>query len=65
MGLVVSIPRDPHYFLKINFGDDYMEVLKSSTFIHKYEIGTQVRASMLLKDYITSTLDACGITNND
>jgi phosphorylcholine metabolism protein LicD len=65
MGLVVSIPRDPHYFLKINFGNDYMEVLKSSTFIHKYEIGTQVRASMLLKDYITSTLDACGITNNN
>lgn len=65
MGLVVSIPRYPHYFLKINFGDDYMEVLKSSTFIHKYEIGTHVCASMLLKNYNDSKIDACSVTNND
>ena len=45
MGLTVSIPRDPHYFLKINFGDDYMEKIKSSAFIHKYEVSTSIHAS--------------------
>jgi len=50
----VSIPRDPHYFLKLNYGDDYMEVLHSSIYLHKYGIETTTRMQTTLKDYIDS-----------
>jgi len=37
LGLTVSIPTNPDYFLKINYGSEYMTVLKSSNYCHKYE----------------------------
>lgn len=35
--ILVRIPNDPHYFLKINYGRDYMTVYKSSNYNHKEE----------------------------
>jgi hypothetical protein len=37
LGIPVSIPNDPHYFLKINYGSKYMTIYKSSDYCHKYE----------------------------
>ena len=57
MGLPdVSIPRDPHYFLKLNYGDDYMYVLRSNTYLHKYEIATTISMQTTLKDYIRGNI---------
>lgn len=33
----VSVPKDPDYFLKINYGDDYMTVYKFDNWNHKLE----------------------------
>ncbi len=37
-GLDVIIPSIPDYFLKINFGKDYMTTFKSNSYNHKLEI---------------------------
>lgn len=37
LGVNAKIPNTPHYFLKGNFGDDYMTVFKSGRYIHKKE----------------------------
>jgi len=37
LGLNVSVPRAPHYFLSLNYGDNYMTVYKSSSYNHKKE----------------------------
>lgn len=35
LGKMVNIPKNPEYFLNINFGDDYMTQIKSPNQIHK------------------------------
>ena len=40
LNMTVSIPCDPMYFLKINFGEDCMTTLISSSYSHKLEINT-------------------------
>jgi len=35
----VSVPSDPDYFLRINYGSDYMTILKSNSYCHKNERG--------------------------
>lgn len=53
-GVQVSVPNDPHYFLNINYnGDNYMEIIRSSMFIHKYETPITIRASMSFKQYLS------------
>ncbi len=38
--ILVCIPKDPHYFLKINYkSSDYMNILVSSSYRHKVERG--------------------------
>lgn len=37
VGLDVFVPKDPDYFLKLNYGKNYMNVLKSSRYSHKDE----------------------------
>lgn len=37
LNLNVSIPKDPHYFLRSNFGNDYMTKIKSNEWSHKKE----------------------------
>ena len=37
MNIDVNIPADSHYFLKKNYGENYMEVLTSNGYIHKNE----------------------------
>ncbi len=39
LGMEVSIPNDPDYFLKINYGSNYMKVAKSNNYCHKSESG--------------------------
>jgi len=65
VNLVVSVPNDPHYFLKINYGADYMEILKSSQFIHKYEFGTKLCLEVPLKDYLHYMNNVSSVTNNN
>jgi len=36
-GINVSIPKNPDYFLSINYGKQYMNILKSSNYDHKNE----------------------------
>jgi hypothetical protein len=36
--VLVSIPKNPHYFLTKNYGNDYMTILKSSNWNHKKEL---------------------------
>lgn len=37
LNINVKIPNDPKYFLTINYGINYMTVLKSSPYCHRYE----------------------------
>lgn len=37
LNITVKIPKIPDYFLHINYGDNYMTVLKSSSYSHKEE----------------------------
>lgn len=37
LGIDVSVPKDPDYFLKLNYGSGYMQTLKSSRYSHKKE----------------------------
>lgn len=37
LGIDVNIPKDPHYFLRNNYNDNYMTILHSGERIHKYE----------------------------
>ena len=47
----VNIPHNPDYFLTMNYGADYMTVLKSSCFIHKTE--TKIKTDKtLLKHFL-------------
>jgi len=45
LNINVSIPNDPHYFLKINYKEDYMNILVSNQYNHKLEriIGTKIK----------------------
>ena len=38
LGMEVSVPRNPSYFLERNYGKGYMTTLKSSCFSHKSEM---------------------------
>jgi len=38
LGCHVKIPNNPDYFLRINFGNDYMTTLKSNKYNHRQEI---------------------------
>ncbi len=38
LGSMVKIPNNPDYFLRINFGNDYMTTLKSNKYNHRKEI---------------------------
>jgi len=53
LGMIVSVPSDPDYFLRINYGSDYMTILKSSDYCHKYErgIGSSVNMHAKLLKY--------------
>lgn len=53
LGINVSIPNDPDYFLRINYGPDYMTIFKSSEYCHKYEkgIGSSVNMHTKLLKY--------------
>lgn len=53
LGLQVSIPNDPHYFLKMNYGSDFMTIFKSTNYCHKQErgIGTTVSIDANLLKY--------------
>jgi phosphorylcholine metabolism protein LicD len=35
--LIVSIPKNPQYFLEINYGKNYMDIYESSRYCHKVE----------------------------
>ena len=35
LGIYCNIPNDPDYFLRKNYGNDYMRVVESPTRIHK------------------------------
>ena len=37
LGINTLVPKDPHYFLKLNYGSGYMQTLKSSRYSHKKE----------------------------
>jgi len=37
LNIPVKIPYNPDYFLKINFGDDYLTNFKKSTYNHRHE----------------------------
>lgn len=48
-GIQVNIPKNPEYFLQINYGLDYMTILKANNWCHKYERGVRGSAKMHLK----------------
>jgi hypothetical protein len=37
LGIEVNIPNDPHYFLRSNYGNNYMNQVTSSDRLHKIE----------------------------
>ena len=51
LNINVSIPNNPEYFLKINYGDDYMTILKSSSWNHKDETSNKNMNTMTLEKY--------------
>ena len=50
-GLDISIPNNPDYFLSINYGKDYMKILKSSNWNHKKEIGISTQHVITIEEY--------------
>jgi phosphorylcholine metabolism protein LicD len=50
-GLNVSIPKNPDYFLSINYGKDYMKILKSSKWNHKNEKGIRTQKTITTEEY--------------
>jgi phosphorylcholine metabolism protein LicD len=50
-GINVSIPRNPDYFLSINYGKDYMTTLKSSNWNHKKEHGISEQHLITIEEY--------------
>ena len=50
-GLIVSIPRNPDYFLSKNYGNDYMTKLKSSNWNHKKEVGIHNQHIITIEEY--------------
>jgi phosphorylcholine metabolism protein LicD len=50
-GLNVSIPKNPEYFLRINYGKDYMKILKSSNWNHKQEFGIPKQYYITIEEY--------------
>ena len=59
----VNIPNNPHYFLKLNFGDDYMYVLKSNEYSHKLQRNYIKRYGLRIND--KNNNDDKIINNND
>ena len=49
--LNISIPKNPHYFLSINYGKDYMKILKSSNWNHKKEFGITKQYIITIDEY--------------
>jgi hypothetical protein len=69
----VSIPKDPHYFLKINYrSSDYMNVLVSNSYRHKIErssssvksISFDIYKSIMNYDNTNTNTDTNTDTNN-
>jgi phosphorylcholine metabolism protein LicD len=49
--LLVSIPRNPDYFLRKNYGENYMTILKSSNWNHKKECPIYQRYSIKMEEF--------------
>jgi phosphorylcholine metabolism protein LicD len=52
LGMTVLIPKNPHYFLEINYGSNYMTTLNSSVWNHKTESGIMERSSIPIEEYL-------------
>jgi hypothetical protein len=49
--LLVSIPKNPDYFLTKNYGNDYMTILKSSGWNHKKELPINQQYCITIEEY--------------
>jgi len=49
--IIVSIPKNPEYFLSINYGTDYMKILKSSNWNHKKECPIPKQYKITIEEY--------------
>jgi hypothetical protein len=49
--LLVSIPKNPDYFLSRNYGNDYMTILKSSGWNHKKELPIYQKYCITIEEY--------------
>ena len=50
-GIIVNVPFNPDYFLKINYGDDYMTIFKSNEWNHRYECQNIQKKTITLNEY--------------
>lgn len=50
--MMVSIPRDSHYFLEKNYGKDYMTTLVSTNYCHKEEKNIRDRKRITMNEYV-------------
>ena len=49
--ILVSIPKNPDYFLSRNYGNDYMTILKSSGWNHKKELPIYKQYSITIEEF--------------
>jgi phosphorylcholine metabolism protein LicD len=49
--VLVSIPKNPDYFLSRNYGNDYMSILKSSNWNHKKELPIYRQYSITMEEF--------------
>lgn len=49
--ILVSIPKNPDYFLSRNYGNDYMTILKSSGWNHKKELPIYRQYSITIEEF--------------
>ena len=42
LGMDISIPKNPDYFLTLNYGNDYMNIYKSNNYNHKKDIHNKI-----------------------
>ena len=49
--ILVSIPKNPDYFLTNNYGEDYMKILKSSNWNHKKECPINQQYYITIEEY--------------
>jgi len=50
-GILVSIPKNPDYFLKINYGDNFMNIYRSSNNSHRLERKDKMTISISANEY--------------